>query len=210
MTIPFGEAMERQVCSFCDTIRPADARAYACPTCGAPLRAISRPDWLPGPGATEVPRDMQWKHVRAHTSAFLLLLWGGLIGGLGILVGSALLCAGAGTSTVPFMMLGPAILLLFGGIGVGAFVAGVVQIRAFLNTWKYGKPVDGVVFQVSQDNRANGRDQWAVTFRYDWAEGLRNGAATTFDARAGTLSRGALVTILVDPNDPDTTLLYLP
>jgi len=137
-------------------------------------------------------------------NALFMLLFGGIFGFVGTVLGVVFGLIGAVGGQLVFLAIGAGALLLFGGVGFTVFGFGVRDVRRVRQLWRHGEQVTGELLgaQIDRTVRVNGRHPLRVEFRYRTYSGEFSGRGQSWDRHLAVVPRGTALTVLVDPNDP--------
>lgn len=194
-------------CVFCGLTNAATATR--CAGCGGPLQAPVGAD--PGPPPPAVPRAIARRWVWQEVFQFPVV-WGVLFGGIPTGIGCVFVVVGLFTLLIPFLVIGPLVALVFGGIG------GTVALWGLWSGWKglallrSGAPAVARVVGVSMDPtvRRDGVCPWVVQYVFDIDGRTVGGVATYFDAAASTFAEGDRLHVVYDPADPTRNVPWPP
>ena len=194
-------------CTFCHLPNPLSAQR--CGGCGAPMAGAALPSLLVE--VPPAPRKTNWKLLWSDGGSSFMLLWGALFGGIGGGLGALFMVIGTLTLLLPMAAIGFFVFLVFGGIGGGVFGLGFYRSRARNQIWKHGVAIEGSVLSVEENFsvRINGRHPWIVRYRFRWPDGDKEAEMSLLDPRLRNVQEGTLLRVLVDPQDPLQSLVYL-
>ncbi len=155
------------------------------------------------------PRSVPQRRVRDQdVQALFLLLFGGILGGVGTLVGGTFTLLGALAVLPVFLPIGLGIWLVMGGIGGLLARRGIRRLRAVRRVWEQGEVVTGQVLEAGWDRsvRVNRRSPVRVRYRYAVLGSPYEGVGHAWEDRLSQLPVGTEITLLVDPQEPQRSI----
>jgi hypothetical protein len=193
-------------CPFCHLPNPSSAQR--CGGCGGPLQRTPTSLLIPVPPA---PRATNWKLLRSDPGSSFMLLFGAIFGGIGGGLGLLFIILGVATLVLPMAGAGLLVFLIFGGIGGGCFGWGFYRARSTHQLWVNGVAVEGRVLSVEENHsvRINGRHPWIVRYSFPWIDGQKEAESSILDPRLRTVQEETALQIIVNPNDPTQSLVYV-
>ena len=204
-------------CPRCDT--ELDAADGFCRRCGAPQGSVQPPRpsptsidrraWMdPGPTPRKPPSLLMTDHSPMITFG---LLFGGIFGFVGTVIGVVFTAVGiSGEQT--FLLVGPLVWLVFGGIGYTSVGLAVRQVLRLRRLWQDGQLCEGAITEVARDRsiRVNGRSPLRVQYTWKDMAGSGEGTAHSWNPTLADLSPGAKIAVLIGQDDRTRTLAVLP
>ncbi len=139
------------------------------------------------------------------------LLFGGIFAFVGTVIGVTFTAVGFVQGPSAFTMVGPILLLVFGGIGYGSLFHAVRSVRRLRALWRTGALCEAEVMQAARDSsiRVNRRSPLLVHYHYQHLGQSGEGRTHSWNEALRQLPAGARIAVLVDPADPAKSLAVL-
>lgn len=203
-------------CTQCQT--DLDLGDGFCRRCGAPQSAatfrpaappVDRRAWRdPGPAPRTPPSLLMSDRDAMITFG---LLFGGIFGFVGTVIGVSFTVVGF-TGDKTFLIVGPLVWLIFGGIGYTVMGFAIRKVLRLRRLWQQGQVCEGHVTQVRRDSsiRVNGRSPLQVS--YTWKDLMANGEGSShsWNMSLVDLTPGARIAVLVSSDQLGQSLAVLP
>lgn len=139
------------------------------------------------------------------------LLFGGIFGGVGTVLGLVFTVVGAASGEWVFLTVGVVAGLLFGGFGWIAFGFGIREIRRTRRLWCDGGVARGTVVEAGVDRslKVNGKSPAQIRYTYRVGGVEHTGQGQSWDPKLAQTQPGAVVAVLYDPDEPGRSVPYL-
>jgi len=158
------------------------------------------------------PRPLPKEFVRrARRSSQFELIFGGIFAGVGTFLAVVFTIIGIAAALWVFVLIGPLIFLVFGGIGFGVLFWGRWRSNRLIQVLAHGVAAEGVIDDVYIDNtiQVNGRSPWQVHYSFKSNDVWHNGSQHAWQ-RDGALHPGIKVYVVYLPQDPGVNSIYPP
>jgi hypothetical protein len=196
------------VCPWCGTVY--QEYRLNCMNCGSVLPhrdSLSAGDPPPPP-----PRQLPKEFVRrARRASQFELLFGSIFGGIGTVLGVIFTVVGISAGLWVFVLVGPLLVIVFGGIGFGVLYWGRRRSHQLINTLTVGLAAEGVINDIYIDDtiQMNGRSPWKVHYTFTVGNLQVAGSQQAWN-RDVTLQPDTKVFVVYEPQDPGSNSIYPP